>query len=307
MRHILLIALLSSTAALAQQIPLPAFTSTYTSTTQTRGFWFQSPINCVITGLRVPDETNQGVQCVEVSRFTAAPATYSATSLGTQLFFASNQPSANIIPCSIAVTAGDFIGVLGACGTTTMYNSYGAGPFASSILGSPVTLTRLLTQTNLNNTGGNQPMSSSAGSIARVEVYVAGAQGYASATPYGLGCGGLGHLASARPVIGTTIALQTTNVPAGSPIGATMLGLTEYTTGIDLTGLGMPGCWQYGSIDATLVFFPSGGTGSQPFAIPNATGLAGVILVSQGASFATGVNQLGVITSNGLRLSLDLL
>jgi hypothetical protein len=57
-----------------------------------------------------------------------------------------------VIPTSIAIAQGSYIGVLGCCtptvGSTTSSNSYGTppGPFTSNILGSPVTLTRLGTQ-----------------------------------------------------------------------------------------------------------------------------------------------------------------
>jgi len=511
---------------LAQQIPIPAFGNTFSSATLTRGFWFQAPINFVITGARVPDETNNGIQNVEIIDFgLTAPPVYAATATGTQLFYSVGQPSANILPCSVSCVAGNYYGVLGSCGTTTMYNSYAtpAGPFASNVLGTPMTITRFGTQFNINTTGGNHPCwTEPGGAISRVELYVGG-PGYASATPYGTGCysvadtcfyenfgvgtfdlansamtllhvgnsylalpgltqfvppsaaattlaladnaevtvalgspmpvgvggstsnltvcsngfvsvasgngivaapvvatflnaprtgwwcwhnfnpaaagggqvkfeqtggvayitwdgvwdsggttaanasrfqfqfelatgtvhlvwqtmsnlgtgylvgfseGGnspnpgntnisaalpatfsaatfrvlpLAHGATARPVIGTTIALQTTNVPAGSPLGATILSLTEITGGIDLTSIGAPGCSQYLTPASTLIFFPAGGMGSLPFAIPNSPGLAGVTIVSQGATLTPGVNAIGVLTSNGLRLLLDLL
>jgi hypothetical protein len=130
------------------------------------------------------------VQCVEINRMVAAPPANPASIQPAQLFYANNQPSGAILPCNVLVNAGDFIGVLGACGTTTMHNSYGPlGTFASSILGNPVTLTRLLMQNNLSTTGGNQPCSSEPhGPIGRVEVYIAPAAGAATAIPYGTGC-----------------------------------------------------------------------------------------------------------------------
>ena len=115
----------------------------------------------------------------------------------------------------------------------------------------------------------------------------------------------LTHAAGARPVLGTTIALNTSNVPPSAVLGLTLLGTTEFTTGVDLTFLGMPGCRAYTSLDASVAFAPAGGAGSQALPIPINPALAGVIVLSQGAAFAPGINTFGFVTSNGLRLTLD--
>src|SRR5262249_19895353 len=60
--------------------------------------------------------------------------------------------------------------------------------------------------------------------------------------------------ASARPITGTSINLVTTHIPVGTALGATLLGLTQFNPGIDLTGLGMPGCFQYTSASVSLLF-----------------------------------------------------
>jgi len=112
--------------------------------------------------------------------------------------------------------------------------------------------------------------------------------------------------ASARPVIGTSINLNSSNVPLTSPLGATIFGLTEITAGFNLVGLGMADCFQYLSLDTSIVFFPAGGTGTQPFTIPNAAGLSGVIILAQSAAFAPGANALGILSSNGVRLTIDI-
>src|SRR5262245_31851021 len=51
--------------------------------------------------------------------------------------------------------------------------------------------------------------------------------------------------ANARPVIGTTIALQTTGIPPGSPFAALQLSFQQAIPPIDLTSIGMPGCFQH--------------------------------------------------------------
>ncbi len=169
--HLLLVALAFAPAIAAQtQLPLPAFVNTYASATQTRGFYFQTPVAITITGLRVPDEAAAGVQCIEVTALAGPAPAYPATASGGQVFYANNVPSNVVIPCHLDFAAGSWIGILGACGTATMNSSYGAGSFNTTIAGLPVTLERFLTQTNLNTAGG-QLYSGSTGSIGRVEVY----------------------------------------------------------------------------------------------------------------------------------------
>ena len=179
-----------------QQMPLPAFTNTFTGT-QTRGFYFQAPADALISGLEVPNEAGQPFQVVEVIDFGAtAPPVFSASVIGTQLFYNNNTASGQIIPAAVPLVSGNWYGILGGCndaqGSATTYNSYGAGDFTSDFLGTPVTLSRLLTQSGIAANGGNQPCSASTGPIARVEVYLDPAPGIvASNTTLGSGCGGL--------------------------------------------------------------------------------------------------------------------
>lgn len=116
---------------------------------------------------------------------------------------------------------------------------------------------------------------------------------------------GLAHNTSARPVLGTSLSLLTTNVPGNTTIGATLLGLVEVTNGIDLSGFGMPGCRQYLNIDSNAIWFPAGGVGTTALNIPTGNWLVGVAIRSQGATLTPGINPLGALSSNGLRLTLD--
>ena len=115
----------------------------------------------------------------------------------------------------------------------------------------------------------------------------------------------LSHSASARPVIGTTITLDTLNVPAGAQVGATLFGLFELPVPVDLSPLGMPSCSQYGTIEASQIWIASGTTGSTPFALPSNPAFAGLVIVTQGAVLAPGVNATGALTSRALRLTVD--
>ncbi|HEX6811383.1 MAG TPA: hypothetical protein VF384_07160 [Planctomycetota bacterium] len=117
----------------------------------------------------------------------------------------------------------------------------------------------------------------------------------------------LGLAASARPVIGNVISLESSNIPGMGVIGLTILGMTEYTAGIDLGFLGMPTCRLHASLDVTAGFMPAQGVGSTPFAIPAVPSLAGTIVRGQSAVLVPGINPFGFLTSNGLRLVLDVL
>ncbi|MFO0314510.1 MAG: PKD domain-containing protein [Planctomycetota bacterium] len=169
-------------------VPLPPFGSTFTSTA-TRGYWFQTPTRFSVVSMQVPDETNFGRQNVALYRLAGAPPLFSATATGGLEFVSTLQPSATPVPCAVSFDAGEFVGVLGACGdATTARNSYGtpAGPFASSVLGQPTTLTRMGTQFNLVATNGvNGYFQEPTGALSRVFLGVTGAVGlqYGTGTP----------------------------------------------------------------------------------------------------------------------------
>ncbi|MCA8963357.1 MAG: hypothetical protein H6838_20240 [Planctomycetes bacterium] len=116
------------------------------------------------------------------------------------------------------------------------------------------------------------------------------------------------HLsASARPVIGTSPNMLIDNVPAGSPIAALVFGLTKFDPGIDLTSIGMPGCSQYSSTEATVLLIAPTPSTSRPFVIPNSPGLAGVMIKAQALSLSPSIpNALNANASNGLEMFIDI-
>lgn len=110
---------------------------------------------------------------------------------------------------------------------------------------------------------------------------------------------------SARPIVGNSINLRTSGISATAPFGATILGLAQIN--LDLTGLGMPGCFQYTSGDVTFLFLPAGApTFSQPLTVPN---LVGFNLYCQSAVYdpAAGLTPLGAVASNGVNLRIGTL
>jgi hypothetical protein len=110
--------------------------------------------------------------------------------------------------------------------------------------------------------------------------------------------------ASARPLIGTSINLVTSNIPAGTALGASLLGLVQFNPGIDLTAIGMPGCSKYTDGSVTQIFLVGGSTANVAFNIPNVPAYIGIHVFAESATFSAGFNALGVIASNGLDLGI---
>ena len=110
--------------------------------------------------------------------------------------------------------------------------------------------------------------------------------------------------ASAAPVAGNTIQLNTTNVPAGSLFGAVLMGFTQFNPGLPLSGIGMDGCSRYNDGIVTVLFFPQGSQGSVNFPVPQ---ISGVNVQAQSVVYcpAAGLTTLGAIASGGLELRIN--
>jgi hypothetical protein len=109
---------------------------------------------------------------------------------------------------------------------------------------------------------------------------------------------------SARPVLGSSVNLTVSNIPAGSPFGAVLLGFIGYNPGISLTGIGMPGCFRYTDGAASVLFIAPVGSASVPFASPASPSFIGVHVFCQGVTFSPPITPLGAIASNGVDLNL---
>jgi len=112
--------------------------------------------------------------------------------------------------------------------------------------------------------------------------------------------------ASPAPLLGTAVTLTTDNVPASVLLSANILSFGQVNPGIDLGGIGAPGCQQLIATagSSTLIEFGSP-TASRTLNIPVGPIWVGVTLYSQAASLVPGVNSLGLLTSNGVRMALS--
>jgi hypothetical protein len=147
-------------------MPLPPHSSSYSG--MIRGYWFQAPTDFTIVGVRVPTNASTAAQSVQIVRFTAGPPPLfpGLTTNHVSLGLWTNVNTTTMIPANINIQSGDYIGIYGTRGSAV--NSYGTGPFNSSILGYPVTLNRS------GHQSANYPMGSiwwEVSSISRVEMY----------------------------------------------------------------------------------------------------------------------------------------
>ncbi|RKG96305.1 hypothetical protein D7V97_35755 [Corallococcus sp. CA053C] len=158
------------------EVTNPAYGSTFSSASLTRGVWFTAPTDFTISGLQVPNEANHPLQNIEVVRFNAGvtPPVFSGTTNAfTSVFRAVGVTSGQVLSVKIPVYAGDVIGILGATGDASIMNSsYSAtsGPVTTSIFGQPMTLNRLGMQFNLASSTAHDLWTETAGSIGRVRI-----------------------------------------------------------------------------------------------------------------------------------------
>ena len=154
----------------SESLDLPPYDRTFSSSL-TRGYFFQAPMDFQIVGLNVPNEANEALQNVEVIIMDSQPPEYPSSSSGGSVFYANMAPADQVIATDICVPAGKWVGILGATGNTIMRNSYAAGCFGSSIDGQPIQLRRFLTQQSIANAQTSQYSAEGCAPIARVEVF----------------------------------------------------------------------------------------------------------------------------------------
>jgi hypothetical protein len=108
--------------------------------------------------------------------------------------------------------------------------------------------------------------------------------------------------ATSTPVVGTTWQLQTTDLPATTAFGFTVIGLSDPSLH-DLAFLGMPSCGLRASLDILTAFTVAPGTPSYSWGIgiPANTPLGRPIYATTIVAPDPATNAFGLITSNGIR------
>ncbi len=136
-----------------------------------------------------------------------------------------------------------------------------------------------------------------------------GAMDISAALPNTFNCGpdlqAIALNAGSRPIGGTSINLDTSNIGSSAPFGAITLGFNNPAT--DLTGIGMAGCTQYTHNLATLLYVTLGAPSvSTPFSVPGQPFAIGLHIFAQSIVYdpASGLTLLGALASNGLDLTI---
>ncbi|MEX2595309.1 MAG: hypothetical protein WEC59_00155 [Salibacteraceae bacterium] len=171
LRSLLIAGLFFSGLGLVAQtlMPIPPQSTSYTG--NTRGFWFEAPVDFMMTGVRVPTDASTDDQSIAVVRFNSGPPPFWATTTNdfTVLALFQDVSGSNVLPVNIPVYTGDNIGILGSRGASST-NSYGTGNFSTNILGEPVVLARMGMQYDLESTNPQNIWQENS-NISRVEMY----------------------------------------------------------------------------------------------------------------------------------------
>ncbi|MCK5941483.1 MAG: vanadium-dependent haloperoxidase [Planctomycetes bacterium] len=102
---------------------------------------------------------------------------------------------------------------------------------------------------------------------------------------------------SARPVLGSTMRVDASNLPAGVPAFVMIVGTAALTPKLDLTSIGMPGCELGLDIIVLDVVNQTAGEGQWALPIPNTPAWIGQSIWHQAVGFDPAANALGYITS----------
>ncbi len=114
--------------------------------------------------------------------------------------------------------------------------------------------------------------------------------------------------AAPRPIINTTVTYTVSNINPAALLSVHIISLGGVDPGLSLTGIGMPGCWQYVDLSIASTFLLFGGpTATNTFAVPNDASMTGLPLDNQAASLVPGINALGAVTSNAVVSTIGIL
>ena len=140
--------LLIELSAVFSQTQMPIGPQSTTFSSWTRGYHFTAPVSFNMCALYIPQDASAGTtQAIWVVKFNAAapPAFPGTTNAYTTLFSITGAAANTTVACSIAINAGDIIGIYGSRAAGCV-NSYDGVAYATNIMGSPTTLFRSGTQ-----------------------------------------------------------------------------------------------------------------------------------------------------------------
>jgi hypothetical protein len=132
------------------------------------------------------------------------------------------------------------------------------------------------------------------------------APGTAWTNSYGAGCNTppLRLQAVGRPLLGSTQVLEIRQLPANSLFAVLVAGLAPVLPPLDLSGIGMAGCFLHARIDVSYGLFPAAGIATGSILLPVDSALVGQSIFTQGAANAPATNALELVSSNAIELVL---
>lgn len=153
---------------------------------------------------------------------------------------------------------------------------------------------------------GIQPLGDESWAMDNLRIRTRSTSTAGSLSPYGASCGPQLSVQGA-PSIGQTLLAFLPGLPNGTIAAGLALGLSASAPfPLPLAPLGAPGCFAHhdaaGTLGLAMTLF--GDTATLPFPIPNNGSLVGFVFFMQGWGVAIGVNPLGIVTSNGVRVQL---
>jgi hypothetical protein len=108
-----------------------------------------------------------------------------------------------------------------------------------------------------------------------------------------------------RPVVGTTQTINLGGItnPASS-IGLTIIGWNSIPAGFNLAIVGAPDCFLWVQNNIIEAYLVGGVTAAWQLPIPANPALSGVLVFTQGGLLQNGVNPLGLLTTNAVKLTI---
>jgi hypothetical protein len=108
-----------------------------------------------------------------------------------------------------------------------------------------------------------------------------------------------------NPVLGATVPISTTSYPPTTTFGVLLESFAAVNPGTDLSSLGLTGCFGFaGQPNVSVLQFPGLGQSIFNQTIPNVPDFMGIRLTAQSFAFASGYNPAGIVSSNGITLTV---
>jgi hypothetical protein len=109
---------------------------------------------------------------------------------------------------------------------------------------------------------------------------------------------------SARPILGTTIALTISGIRPSAPWAALAMSTQQAIPPVDLTPAGMEGCQSHVLGGWSYLYFAPSGSAVTNLTLPNDPLFLALPLIAQGFVWDPGLSSLGAVATNGQALTL---